>query len=98
MINITRLASGAILLQRDGTELCIDAAAIASTLPTVIGILTDCARIAGQARMEGYEAGLIVGREQSRIEAETALRIAARQAEDVIEALGVAVGGLANAA
>lgn len=97
MINITRLPSGAILLQKDDAEIIIDASALPA-LPAVLSSLLDGGRIADRARLEGYEAGLIQGREQARIEHETALRIAARQAEDVIEALGVAVGGLASAA
>ena len=96
MINITRLASGAILLQKDATELVVDAAAIATTLPAIIVALTDCARTAGQARREGYEAGLERGREQARIEHETSERIADRQADELVAALaGI---GLANAA
>lgn len=96
MVFISRLASGAILLQKDATELVIDQAAIPSTLPHVIAILTDGARLVGLARHEGYEAGLIQGREQARIEHETALRIADRQADELVAAL--AVGGLASAA
>lgn len=97
MILITRLPTG-LLLQRDDAELIIADAAIAQALPATLAALIDCGRSDARARKEGYEAGLIQGRAQACIEAETALRIAARQAEDVIEALGVAVGGLASTA
>lgn len=96
MINISRLGSGALLLQRDDTEIVIDASAVQSALGPIIVSLVDCGRAAGEARRAGYEAGLAQGRMQARIEHETSLRIAARQAEELIEALaGV---GLAQAA
>ena len=95
MIFISKTASG-ILVQRDETEIEVDHFAISSTLGPIIVALVDCSRACGQARHEGYEAGLERGREQFRIEYETSLRIAARQAEDLVDALAVSV--LASAA
>ena len=96
MINITKLGSGAVLLQKDSTEIVIDQAAITSALPAVIHTLLTTPAALAQARREGYEAGLVQGRIQARIEAETAQRIAARQESEMIEALvGCAVASAA---
>lgn len=87
MIMISRLASGAILLKKDGTEICIDLAAIPTALPGVLLTLVESQKALGLARKQGYEDGLTVGRERGRIEAETARRIAERQAEDALLAV-----------
>lgn len=83
MILITRTTTG-LLVQRDGTEILIDAPAVPLALGPIIHELVDSGRALGQARREGYEAGLIDGRERQRIEAETAARSAARQEADAI--------------
>lgn len=94
MINITRTASG-ILVQRDATEILIDLPAVPVALGPVIHELIDSGRACGQARREGYEAGLIDGRERQRIEHETSGRIAERQAADLAETLETATYVLA---
>lgn len=86
MIHITKLATG-ILVQRDAIELFIDAPAVPLALGPIIHELVDSGRTAGLARKEGYEAGLLDGRERARIEAETSGRIAERQAADLTETL-----------
>jgi hypothetical protein len=86
-IMISKLPSGAILLQKDDTEIIIDAAALATVLPSVLLTLVESQKAIGLARRQGYEDGLTVGRERGRIEAETSARIAARDAEDAAEAL-----------
>lgn len=94
MILITRTTTG-ILIQRDACEILIDAPAIAVALGPIIHELIDAGRTVGQARREGYEAGLIDGRERQRIEQETSSRIADRQAADLAETLESAVYALA---
>lgn len=96
MILITKLPTG-ILIQRDDTEIIVEAAAINSALPSIIGSLTGCDRATGQARREGYEAGLERGREQATIEHETSMRIAERQADELVQALA-GLSGLTSAA
>jgi hypothetical protein len=83
-INITRLASGALLVQVDATEIVIDLPAITTALPAVLLTLTESSKALGQARKEGYEAGLVQGHAQGRIEAETRQRIAQRDAEELL--------------
>lgn len=95
MITITKLATS-LLLQKDGTEVCIDDHAIRAALPAVLACLIDNGRALGQARREGYEAGLTQGYEQCRVEQATSERIAERQAGDLVDAI---VGlNMANAA
>lgn len=97
MINITRLSNGALLIQRDSTELLIDEMAIASALPVVLSSLIDQGRALATARLSGYEAGLIQGRINATIECETSMRIAERQADELVQALA-GLGGLTSAA
>lgn len=95
MIMITKLAAS-LLIQKDGAEICIDDQAVARALPAVLACLIDNGRALGQARREGYEAGLTQGYEQCRVEQATSERIAERQAADLVDAL---VGlNMANAA
>jgi len=81
VITITRLPSGALLLQRDSTEITIDPSAFTTALPAVLLTLTESSKAIGQATREGYEMGLLVGHQQGVIEAETRHRIAARETE-----------------
>lgn len=83
MIWISRTSTG-ILVQRDATEILIDQAAVPLALGPIIAELVDSGRAVGQARREGYEAGLLDGRDRQRIEAETAARSAARAEADAI--------------
>lgn len=84
MILVTKLASGALLIQRDATEITIDPSAFTTALPAVLLALTESSKALGQARREGYEMGLAVGHEQGRIEAETRHRIEARDTEQLL--------------
>ena len=95
MIFITRTMAG-ITIQQEDTVITIDPSAVPSTLGAIIAALVDCSNAAGQARREGYEDGLLQGREQARIEHETSMRIAERQTQDLVDALGL--GALAQAA
>ena len=96
MIFITRLASGAILLQKDDTEICIDQPAIPVALGGVLLTLIDQGRALGEARRQGYEAGLTQGYTQCQIELATSRRIAERQEDDLREL--VAISSLVAAA
>lgn len=87
MIHITRFSSGAILLQRDDIEITIDAAAIPSTLGPIILSLIDQGRALGEARRQGYDAGLLQGYAQCEREQAMSQRIAQRQETDLIETL-----------
>lgn len=78
MIQITRLSSGAILIQQDATEIVIDAPAVALSLGPILVTLIDAGKIIGQARRDSYEAGLIVGYQNGVRETEARL---AREAE-----------------
>jgi hypothetical protein len=69
MIFITRMNNG-ILVQRDATEVYIDAPAVPLALPTIITSLISDGKALANARRESYEAGLVRGHEQGRIEAE----------------------------
>lgn len=84
---ISKLPSGAILLQKDATEVCIDLAALPYALPSVLLTLVESSKALGEARRQGFEDGLTAARERGRIEAETSARIEARQAEDAAAAL-----------
>jgi hypothetical protein len=86
MIWITKTISG-LLIQRDGTEIAIDSGAVALALPGVLNELIDCGRSVQNARRAGYEAGLVQGHINATIEYETSIRIAERQADDLVEAL-----------
>jgi hypothetical protein len=86
MIWITRTSTG-LLLRRDAVEIAIDSPAVALALGPIIGELIDRGRAIGQARREGYEAGLIDGRERARIERETSERCAERRNADELAAL-----------
>jgi hypothetical protein len=81
VIYISRIASGALLIQKDATEITIDPSAFVAVLPAVLLTLTESSKALGQARREGYEMGLLQGHEQGRIEAETRHRIQARDTE-----------------
>jgi len=100
MLLISKTTAG-ILIQRDDLDIQIDQPAIASTLGAIITSLIDCGRIAGRARTEGYEDGLIQGRLNAQIEYETSRRIAERQAletQDVASLETVAGAVLVSAA
>lgn len=86
MIYISKLASG-VLVQRDETDIMIADLAVPSTLGVIIASLIDSGKTLANARRESYEAGLLQGHEQGRIEAETRERIADRQASELVEAL-----------
>lgn len=88
LIFVTKTTTG-ILVQRDAVDILIDAGAVALALGPIIHELVDAGRAVGQARREGYEAGLLDGRERQRIEAETAQRSAARAEADTIADLFV---------
>lgn len=81
MILISKTTTG-LLIQRDAIDVAIDAPAVPLALGAVIRELIDSGRAIGQARREGYEAGLIDGRERARIELETSARIAERVEAD----------------
>lgn len=83
-VHISLLPSGALLIQRDSTEITIDPSAFTTALPAVLLTLTESSKVIGQARREGYEMGLAVGHEQGRIEAETRHRIEAREGEQML--------------
>ena len=91
MIHIAILTSGDLLVQKDADEIVIARNAIGQALPIAIGVLVDAGRLAGQARREGYEAGLLDGRERARIEQETATRIAARAETEALTELAYAL-------
>lgn len=93
-ILISKTTTG-LLIQRDAVDILIDAPAVPLALGPIIHELVDSGRAAGQARREGYEAGLLDGRERARIEAETTARIAAARQADLAEALETAVYALA---
>lgn len=86
MINITRLANGALLIQKDGADILIDTAAIGSALPVVLGSLLENSRAIGAARLEGYEAGLIVGHANGQRELEAKYQ---KEAEQLAEGLAL---------
>jgi hypothetical protein len=86
MILITKLATS-ILIQRDDTEIAIDDRAIRVCLGAIISELVSDGRALAAARRESYEAGLLQGHEQGRIEAETRERIADRQASELVDIL-----------
>lgn len=85
MILITRLPTG-LLIQRDGAELLIDDAALPSALPTVLRTLLDSSPALAQARLSGYEAGLVVGHQTGAREAEARMQ---REAEQFAEGLAL---------
>lgn len=89
MILITKTRTG-ILIQRDAIDIAIEAPAVPLALGPIIHELVDSGRAAGQARREGYEAGLVQGYEQCRIELETRARIADARAADLAETLETA--------
>lgn len=96
MIYISRLSSGAILLQRDATEITIDAPAVRETLPILISVLVDSTKALAKARLAGYEAGLSQGYANCEIAHATSERIAERQAAELVDALvGCAVASAA---
>lgn len=86
MILISRLASGALLLQKDETEIVIDQAAIGTALPGVLLTLIDTSHAIGQARREGHEDGLTLG--YARGVAETEARHQ-REAEQIAASLSL---------
>ncbi len=87
MIHISKLPSGALLLQRDATEIVLDAPAIRETLPILIGVLIDSAKALAAARRSGYEDGLRQGYTNCAIQHATSERIAERQASELVEVL-----------
>lgn len=86
MIYIRRTTSG-LLIQRGAIDIQIDGPAISLALGTIIGELISSGNALASARRESYEAGLLQGHAQGRIEAETKERIADRQASELVEAL-----------
>lgn len=87
MIYISRMPSGAVLLQKDAAEIAIDASAVPVTLGVIIAELIGCGKAVSEARRGGYEDGLVQGRINAAIEQATSERIAERQAADLVEAL-----------
>lgn len=96
MIRISHTAS-ALLLHKDGADITIDHAAIASALPAVLATLLRSDPALAQARREAYEQGLAQGYAQCQIEQATSERIAERQAADLVDAL-IGCGAMASAA
>ena len=91
MIYITRTSTG-LLIQRDAADIAIDGPAVPLALGPIIRELIDAGRALAAARLDSYNRGLAIGREQSRIEAETRARSQARQEADAIaELLCIAV-------
>lgn len=86
MISISRLASGAILLQKDDAEIIIDAAAIPSALPVVLGALIDQSKAIARARLEAYDAGLVVGHANGQRELEAKYQ---KEASEIAEGLAL---------
>ena len=95
MIFISKTTTG-LLIQRDDTELLIDQSAIPSALGPIIAELITSARAVGEARKQGYEAGLAQGYQQCEIEYATSARIAERQESELRESL--TISGLVAAA
>lgn len=88
-IHITRLSSGALLIQRDAVEIVIDHAATTQALPAVLLTLTESSKVIGQARRQGYEDGLVVGHANGvREERERMQREAERMDEERIMLIG----------
>ena len=85
MINISLLSSGALLIQRDAAEILIDRSAIAQALGPIVRELIDSGTAIGLARKDGYESGLLDGRERARIEYETLERCRERSRADAAE-------------
>lgn len=86
MILITRTTTG-LRIDRDATVIEIDQAAVSLALGPIISELIGEGRALAAARREGYELGLIDGRDRQRIERETSERIAALRAIDMLETL-----------
>jgi len=84
MIMISRLVSGALFIQKDATEITIDPSALTTALPAVLLTLIESSKALGEATRTGYEMGLIQGHQQGIIEAETRMRIAAREGEQLL--------------
>jgi hypothetical protein len=96
MISLSKLASGALLIQKDATEIVIDAPAIRETLPILIAVLIDSSKALAAARQAGYEDGLAQGYANAQIASATSARIAERQASELVESLiGCAVASAA---
>lgn len=70
MITITKTPAGGLLLTTGSAEVWIEAQAIATALPVIIASLVDTSKALGQARQDGYDAGLIVGHANGTREAE----------------------------
>jgi len=90
MILITRLSTG-LLIQKDETDIQIDAAAIPSALPLVIRELIDQAHAIVDARKDAFENGLAIGRERGMIEAETHYRMEEQRLLELDEQLALKV-------
>ena len=86
MILISRTTTG-LLVQRDAATIAIDGPAVAMALGPIIHELIDAGRAIAAARLDSYNRGLAIGREQARIEAETRARSHARQEADAIAEL-----------
>lgn len=86
MINITRLSSGAILLQRDDAEIIIDAGAVPQTLGPILAELIGQSKALSTARRDAYESGLIVGYQNGAREAREQLE---KEAERIAEGLAL---------
>lgn len=87
MIYLSRLASGAILLQKDDAEIVLDAPAVRETLPILLAVLIDTSKALSVARRSGYDDGLAQGYANAQIAQATSARIAERQAAELVEAL-----------
>lgn len=86
MIVISKLSTGAILLQQDATDILIDPSAVPSTLGPILLTLIGHGQALGQARKAGHEDGLLIGHARGVSEAEARFR---REAEQFAEGLSL---------